>query len=405
MNSLIESSIVMRPAPRKKYELSKRADINSRILDAILLYRYHLIGVENYIVRVILYQFKSALNIIDDLLSDKNPELIRLLSIGRLYPSAIPIKESVEVTVPLSSTTIMEARKPKGKSPLSPQGAKVVADYIIVQLGPRVGGTVNIVNNIIQQAILRVADTEPKIIAELMRRALPKNVLLKDDPPLDRIANIVAGNAKHRAALQKRYGTVMKKVEMRLVDGLLQGKGIKDIARDLRGVLSRELAGGASMLARTELQRAAAKSGKELYGHNKDIIKAEVWTTALDTNVCLVCGNLDGNRYTVGVGPQPVDDTHPGCRCIRSPVVKSWRELGIDVDDAPAGFRASMGGAVPARVTFKDWFKRQSSTDQKEILGKSRYELYKSGELELNQFVANNRILTINKLKRKYKIK
>lgn len=402
MESLIESPLAKRPAPRKTYELTKD-DVNSKVLDAMLLYRYHLIGVENYLVRAVLVQFKGALATLDYLLSDENPELMRLLSVGRLQPSVIPIKESIDVAIPFNLQTIMEARKPKAKSPISPQGAKVIADYIVVQLGPALNGAVNRAGNTIQQAIMQIADAEPKIVAELMRRILPPNVSLRD-VPLDRIANMI-GSGKHHDALNKRYGIVMKKVNAKLVNGLLQGKGVKDVAKDLRGVLSKELAGGAAMLARTEIQRAATKAGKELYGHNKDIIKGEVWTTALDTDVCLLCGGLDGNRYAVGVGPQPIDDTHPNCRCIRSPIVKSWRELGINVDDAPDGFRASMAGAVPAKITFKEWFGRQSDADQREILGKARYDLYKSKRLTLNQFVANNRILTIKQLKKKYKIK
>lgn len=398
---ILESPTVDRPPARKEYKVSSD-NINSKMLDEILLYRYHLIGVENYLVKAILQQFKPINELIAALMSDKNPELMRLLSIGRLQPSVIPIKESVEVAVPYNVKTIMEARKPGAKSPLSPQGASAVADYVVSELGPRVGGVVNAITNMIQQAVLQIVDIEPRIVAGLLRKVLP--IARIGDLPLNIMASILVGGAKYANAMQNRYGKVMNKVNGALLIGLLKGKGINEIAKDLRGVVGKELASGSAMLARTEIQRAAAKAGKELYGRNKDIIKAEMWVGTLDKNICLVCANLDGRRFAVGSGPQPIDDTHPGCRCLRTPITKSWRELGINIDSLPPSTRAAMDGAIPGRVTFDTWLKRQSAKVQREVLGRTRYELYKSGEFELGQFVNNNKVLTIKQLKRRYKL-
>jgi len=370
--------------------------------------------VENYVVRAMLKQFASVFDFMQVLFDEKNPELLRKLSDARLIPSVIMIKEAVDVAVPLNSSTIMEARR-GGKSPLSPFGIKAIIDYLVSEIDSRVNNMVNVVAQIIQQAVYDIADAEPKIVAGIIRRVFPKavadklkgGIVISDEPPIDRILNIVIGGPKHAEAMQRRYGKVLKKIEAKLTVGLLQGQGIKPIARDIRGVLNKELASGAAMLARTEIQRAAAKAGKELYAHNTDIIKMEIWVATLDYKnpPCLQCARLDGQKFDVGEGPQPVDDTHPGCRCLRAPIVKSWRELGIDIDDAPAGARASVNGAIPGRITFRDWFEDQPDKIKKEILGRGRFDLYKTGKLKFEQFATNKRVLTIKQLKRRYGIK
>ena len=411
--TLLESPTVSRLPARKEYGVEKTKDVNAKIFDGIMLYRYHLAGVENGLIRFVTSRFKAVFAMIDSLLNDKNLELMTLLSDARVQPSATPIKESSEVAVALTSVNIMEAKKPKAKSPLTVDGVNRIADYLVREINARMSGELSVVNAAIRAAVLQVATMEPKIVADVIRKTFPPSVAAKlkggiiitDEMPLERLVSIVLGGAKHNAALRKRYGKALDKVESMIVSGLLQGKGIKPIATNIRGILSKDVAGGAAMLARTEIQRASARSNKELYGNNKDIIKGEVWMATFDTDVCIQCFNLDGKYFAVGVGPQPIDDTHPNCRCLRSPVVKSWRELGVNIKDAPIGFRATMGGAIPARITFQDWFQKQSSEVKKEILGKTRYELYQSGELELKDLSTNSRILTIKQLKKRYKIK
>jgi len=93
------------------------------------------------------------------------------------------------------------------------------------------------------------------------------------------------------------------------------------------------------------------------------------------------------------------------CRCTRIPVTKSWRELGLNIDDLPPGTRATMNGMIPGRVTFKDWFPKQPAAVQMEILGKKRYQYYKEGKIGIDQFATNTRVFTIKQLRRKYGIR
>jgi hypothetical protein len=55
---------------------------------------------------------------------------------------------------------------------------------------------------------------------------------------------------------------------------------------------------------------------------------------------------------------------HWGCRSTSVPVLKTWRELGIDADEVPQTTRASMDGQVPAKQTFEQWLKKQPAARQ-----------------------------------------
>jgi SPP1 gp7 family putative phage head morphogenesis protein len=75
------------------------------------------------------------------------------------------------------------------------------------------------------------------------------------------------------------------------------------------------------------------------------------------------------------------------CRSTTCPVVKSWRELGIDIDEAPAGTRASMNGQVPEKTTYNDWLKGQPAKVQDDILGPGRGKLFRDGTHSVSNFV------------------
>lgn len=92
--------------------------------------------------------------------------------------------------------------------------------------------------------------------------------------------------------------------------------------------------------------------------------------------------------------------TH-NCRSTMSPVVKSWKELGIDLEEMPPSTRASMSGQVPEDTTYQEWLRKQSAARQDEILGASRGKLFRKG-MGVDRFVDNKgRTLTIDELRRK----
>jgi hypothetical protein len=81
-------------------------------------------------------------------------------------------------------------------------------------------------------------------------------------------------------------------------------------------------------------------------------------------------------------------------------VVKSWRELGIDMDEMSPGTRASMDGQVPADMSYGAWLKKQSAARQDDILGPSRGALLRKGGLEMERFYNDKgRYLSLDELR------
>jgi SPP1 gp7 family putative phage head morphogenesis protein len=88
------------------------------------------------------------------------------------------------------------------------------------------------------------------------------------------------------------------------------------------------------------------------------------------------------------------------CRSSTVPVLKSWRDLGINRDELPPGTRASMNGQVPATQTYGEWLRDQPATVQDEALGKAKGALFRRGELPVERFVApTGRPYTLDQLR------
>lgn len=113
-----------------------------------------------------------------------------------------------------------------------------------------------------------------------------------------------------------------------------------------------------------------------------------------------LCRARDGKIYPVDSGPRP--PAHVACRSSTAPVTKSWKELGLNLNEAPPGTRASMNGQVPDDLVYSSWLRKQPVEFQEEVLGKTKATLFRKGEIDLDRFVdrAGNE-LTLAELRRK----
>ena len=181
--------------------------------------------------------------------------------------------------------------------------------------------------------------------------------------------------------------------------GYLTGQTTNEIVRNVMGGVSAELKLKNSGLintlrnsiygnTRTLLQSFAAETRNRVYEANEKYFgdggyKYE-WVSALDSRTCLVCGNLDGKLFKT-LKDVPAIPVHRGCRCVAIPY--------FDFDD----LRASKNGYVESKVTFSEWLGEQDMKTQKEVLGKTRFELFKKGE-PISQFVDNGKVLSLKEL-------
>jgi SPP1 gp7 family putative phage head morphogenesis protein len=189
--------------------------------------------------------------------------------------------------------------------------------------------------------------------------------------------------------------------------GIASGQTTDEIVRELLGTRAAGYKDGildatrrsANALVRTAASSVATQAREEVFKENEDILDGEMWVATLDDRTCVECGALDGVKFEIDDGERP--PIHPNCRCTMVPVVKSWKQLGIDLEEAPPGTRSSMDGEVPSTVNFEDWLNGQDEATQAEVLGATRADLFRSGDLTIKDFVDTDtgKLMTLDQLK------
>jgi hypothetical protein len=152
----------------------------------------------------------------------------------------------------------------------------------------------------------------------------------------------------------------------------------------------------ASALASTAIQEVQKNAALATYQANSDVIKWVTQVSTLDNRTSDICIAYSGQTWDVET-LQPVPPStlpfntgpprHWNCRSTLRPVTRSFRELGVDRDEIPAGTRASMDGQIPADISFKDWLAKKPVAFQDKLLGKKRAQLWRDGKITLTQLV------------------
>jgi hypothetical protein len=199
--------------------------------------------------------------------------------------------------------------------------------------------------------------------------------------------------------------------------GFVEQETIDQIVRRIRGTRARGYADGlieidrrnAQAVVRTAVSHTAATTREAFYEANDDLIKARKWDSTLDSRTTPICQVRDGKLYEP-VTHKPIGHklpwlggpgrAHWGCRSVDVPVTKSWRELGVDLDEMTPSTRASMDGQVPADMTFGAWIQRQSARRQDDILGPKRGALLREGGLKFEELLnPRGQYLTLEQLR------
>jgi SPP1 gp7 family putative phage head morphogenesis protein len=153
-----------------------------------------------------------------------------------------------------------------------------------------------------------------------------------------------------------------------LTVGIVTGRSPVEIARSIRQAAGLPLV-RAETIARTELHRAFRTATQRTFEKNSDVVSGWIWHSAQQRRTCAACWAMHGTFH-------PVTETlhgHVRCRCAMLPQTKTWEELGIE-------------GVQGERVTVplgSDLFTHLSEADQRYILGKTKHDLYKNGDITL----------------------
>jgi SPP1 gp7 family putative phage head morphogenesis protein len=149
--------------------------------------------------------------------------------------------------------------------------------------------------------------------------------------------------------------------------GIAEGQGPKDVARTIRSVagMSRRRA---ETIARTEMHQAAREATRLSYEENSDVVAGYVRLSAGDSRTCAACFALHGKKSQVS----EIMPTHPCCRCVLAPDVKSWNEI-LGRDDIEQDATEIEDGETI--------FGRLSEADQRAVLGAGMYEAWARGDV------------------------
>ncbi len=207
----------------------------------------------------------------------------------------------------------------------------------------------------------------------------------------------------------RQAGDTAFKFQSAVRQGLVGAETNPQIVRRVRDVmdLSRR---NAETLVHTSVQSVANTTREKIFEDNSDVISGKEWSAALDRRTCPTCGVRDGKRWdTKGKPinhsiPYTIPPQHFRCRCSMVPVLKTWQELGINMDELPESTRASMEGQVTDK-TFADWLKRKESGTPgfaDNTLGKGRAALFRDGKITMDQMISGGKPLTLAELKAKY---
>lgn len=197
---------------------------------------------------------------------------------------------------------------------------------------------------------------------------------------------------------------VQQDLKRQVTLSLVQNEGAAGLTKRLLGTKSLGFKDGvqgrtrrsAEAVARTAISHTANSARDYLY-QSSDIVKGVRWTATLDARTTVLCASLDGRVFPVDSGPRP--PAHVNCRSTITPVLKSWKELGIPADELEPGTRASMNGQVPDKTSYGSWLKRQKADVQDEVLGKGRAALFRKGEVSIEGFVnEQGRTLSLDEL-------
>jgi len=201
---------------------------------------------------------------------------------------------------------------------------------------------------------------------------------------------------------------LLSKVDGAVKLGMMQGETGNEIAKRIKeqGI---KTVRDAKSIATTSVSHIAHNAREAIYNENSDVIKGWQSQATLDNRTSFLCANYDGAEYDFithkGINkkgrmfkyfPPP---RHPHCRSVHLIITKSYKELGLNIDEISDLTRSSMDGEVPKNMNFEEWISTKSDKQIRRYLGKGRYELYKDKKITLSDLVnQRGRVLRIDEL-------
>ncbi len=229
-----------------------------------------------------------------------------------------------------------------------------------------------------------------KTISDTTAGVIAGNAAVEGAPPLSwwrRQARSLREKYADQIRISMRNGESVLQGITRLIGGTVRGTTVPGVMKAARR--------DAGALVATSMNNVANKSRLATFQQHGDVIKAIQQISTLDRRTSDICIAYSDKVWRL-VDLEPVGHTLPfnggpprhfNCRSTIIPITRSFRELGIDLDEAPPGTRASTDGQVPASTTIDDFLRGRTKAQQDEQLGVGKARLWRAGKISTSQLV------------------
>lgn len=256
---------------------------------------------------------------------------------------------------------------------------------------------------IVSGGSLSTLGIDPVGLSSTYIERIAENVIIQGAPSADWWAR-QAADVRFRFATAVRTGLLQGETNAQIVARLIgspAAPGILNMPR--KNVRS---------LVQTSVQAVANAASLESFQKNNDVITGLRQLSTLDshtTNICIAYSDEEWDVNTMKPLPGSVlpfnggPPRHWNCRSVLVPITKSFAELGVPIKEFPAGQRASSAGPISAQTTMAAFLTRKGAQWQDDVLGPGRAELWRKGDITLQQLVdLKGNPLTLAQLERKY---
>jgi hypothetical protein len=169
--------------------------------------------------------------------------------------------------------------------------------------------------------------------------------------------------------LYERIGKLAETNAQNVAEKILEGVSLGYNPKKIAGIIRDELGGGltdALRMTRTVQLWSYREATRANYINNSDVIEGWIWYADLPGEPCMACIAEHGSFHTLD---ETLDDHYNG-RCTMIPVV------------------AGMPGIVDQ--TGEDWFNELPESQQRGLMGDSKYEAWKENKFEFGQLATKH---------------
>ena len=268
----------------------------------------------------------------------------------------------------------------------------------------------------LQTELTAFATVEAAASAEALDRVIRVDRLKAKVPPANVLRTLIEtepfGDSDYFAPLADwRRGVSdasQKRLDSAIRKAFVEGQPLNTTLQAVRGTRRAKYRDGilyisnrsAKRVVRTALTHTSAQIREATFQKNSAVVDYVEWSSTLDSRTSQQCAGLDGKRWRLG-DKHPTPPAHPNCRSSIVPVTKTWRELGLDIDE-PIVARASYRGEVEA-VDFDTFMREQPRSFTESVFGKSKTKLLLDGQLPASDMLDSNfKIRNLDQLKTLY---